>query len=426
MAIALWLSCTVVGHAQFLRLGPFDFESVLGVELIYTTNVENQRDSEADAEQEDYYIIVSLDLSSETAIAPSTTLNLDLGTSIERHANRPDLDNSENPFGNIELSSLTEVYRYSLALEANWERTSQSSPDTAFVGGESRLKRREQENYGYSAEFIWQVDPFHASALYEFSADRYLDEGDEINDKDSIDYSIDLSYDITRRLDIEYSYERSRQELINDPNDRPEWELTQRILLNFDVTEKPLFTYGWGYEKEDTGEDKEDEGEWEMIHTFNLSDDFDLTPVLSGFYLISYELEEVEEDDDVTFTYSAGLNHEISSVTKQSFTFKREPLDTFGSTTETDTTTYLYEFTRDDLILYGLTFDFSVSYDINKPLGGGPTEKVWTYDTSLGHEALLSSRLSRRLEYEYSREDSNLESELLEEHRVTLAFEYTF
>jgi len=421
LALAAW-SMGERAEAQFLRLGPLDFMSKLTTELIYTTNVEQERKSEAKGEMEDFYIIVSLDLVSDAAIAPSTQLKLDTGMSVEKHLNRSDLDNSTNPFGRANIETLTEISRYTLALQAGWERTSESSEDTAFPGS-SRLTRREQEKYGYNAELMWETDPLRLSANYDFKAERYIAEEDQINDKDTVGYLFESNYRITRRVQAVYSYKGSRDELVNVPDDEPVWEITQRILLNFTLTEKPKFTYGWGYEKEDVGDDK---GDWEMIHTFNLSDDFQLNPRVKGFYAISYEIEEVAEENDVAFTYGGGVEHEISSSAKQTLSAKKEPVDTFGSTTDTDSTTITYDFKKMDLIMYNLTFGFNVSYQIDEPLSAGPTEKIWTYNTSLAHEVALSTRLTRRLEYLYTREDSNLEEELLEEHRVTLSFTYSF
>lgn len=40
MAVAAWLLAGTAVHAQFLRLGPFDFSGTLKVEGVYTTNVD--------------------------------------------------------------------------------------------------------------------------------------------------------------------------------------------------------------------------------------------------------------------------------------------------------------------------------------------------------------------------------------------------
>lgn len=426
-ALAVFVACGLLPQArgQFLRLGPFDFNAKLTTELIYTTNVELERESEAVGEREDFYIVVALDLVSTADVAPSTQVKLDTGVAIERHLNRTDLNNTENPLGRARISTVTEISRYTLSLEAGWERTFESSEDQAFPGS-SRLTRREQENYGYSAELAWQADPLKFSALYEYEADRYLDEGEDIKDKDSLGYKLEGAWSITRRVDLTYSYDRTREELINVEEDIPEWELTQRILLKWTVTEKPKFVYGFGFEKEDVGEDPEDEGDWEVLHTFNLSDEHQINERVRIFYLITYELEEQEEDDDVTFTYSAGVDHEISRTADQSLVARKEPVDTFGSTTDTDSTRFTYDFEKRDLIMYNLNLGLTVQYQIDEPLDGGETEKIWTYTVELAHEVALSSRLNRRLEYLYTREDSNLEDELLEEHRVTLSFIYNF
>jgi hypothetical protein len=413
-------------HAQFLRLGPLDFAASTTIELVYTTNVEGERESEAKAEREDAFIVVSLDLISTAQVAPSTDVKLDTGMAIERHLNRTDLDNSSRPFGRARIDTVTELSRYTLSLSAGFERTSESTEKTAFPGSSS-LTRRERDTYYYSAQLDWALDPFGWSMSTDFSADRYVDEEDQFADQDDTGYFFEAFWDITRRLALVYSYDRSLTELINDPEDEAEWELTQRIQLKWNIWERPNFTYGFGYEKEDTGEDPEDEGDWEMLHTFTIDDEYQLSPTLNLKLFASYEIEEVAEDDDVSFTYGASLSHEISRSARQSLSAVREPVNTFGSSSETDSTTFSYGFDKTDLFIYNLAFDFTASYAIDDPLAPGqPTEKKTTIGTGLAHAVPLSRQLTRSLSYRYTWEDSNLEEEILDEHRVTLSFEYTF
>jgi hypothetical protein len=212
--------------------------------------------------------------------------------------------------------------------------------------------------------------------------------------------------------------------LINDPDDVPKENVTQRILLRFQVFDKPSFNYGFGFEKADVGDE---EGDWDPIHNFTLQDSYQITSTLKLSGGATYEYDPNPEDDtDIAFTYGLALDHEISRTARQTLSASREPVNTFGSTATTDSTTYQYRFKKDDLFIYNLSFDFSVSYKIDEQLETKEKDKVWTYGAGLAHIVPLSRQLNRKLEYRYTREDDQDEPELLEEHRVTLSYEYRF
>lgn len=413
--------------AQFLRLGPLDFFAKSRLEGVYSSNVENERDSEATGEQEDFFIIVGLDLSANSMVAPSTDLNIDTGVYVERHLNRKDLNDSSNPFARGKISTLTEIGRYTLLLNAGYERTSASQEESneAFFGT-SRLTRRVKDMYGYSATLRWDYDPIMLSAGTDFTADRYVEEEEQINDKDDTGYLYEARWDITRRINLGYSYDKQFSDLINvpDEDDNATWDITQRILLRFKILEKPSFNYGFGYEKADTGGE---EGQWDQIHNFDVQDEVDITSTLKLGGSVSYEYDpNPEEDTDVSFRYGVTLDHEISRTARQILSVSREPVSTFGSTATTDSTMYQYRFNKDDLFIYNLSFDFTVSYSVDEQLDSGEVDKVWTYGAGVAHMVPLSRQLSRKIEYRYTREDDKDNPELLEEHRVTLTYEYRF
>ncbi|MCB1101937.1 MAG: hypothetical protein KDL10_06215, partial [Kiritimatiellae bacterium] len=148
------------GSAQFLRLGPFDFDAKTGLEGIYTTNVDEVRPSEATAEMEDYYAIWSFDLFSTTAFNPNTKVQLDTGISIEKHANRPDLDNSESPFGRFLLRFDTDLNRFVVYGEVSYEKSSDSQTlDDIFIPeGYPRKGRRIGSTLDYLGGVDWSYD----------------------------------------------------------------------------------------------------------------------------------------------------------------------------------------------------------------------------------------------------------------------------
>lgn len=407
-----------------MRLGPLDFDAKSKLQAIYTTNVENERPSEAKADREDFYLVVGLDLIANAPVAPNTDLKIDTGVFVERHLNREDLNDSSNPFARARINTATEISRYTLLLEAGYERTSESQEETAFFGGESRLTRRVKDAYSYAAQLKWEYDPFMLAAKTDFLAERFVDEDEQINDKDDTGYLYEAEWEMTRRLTLAWSFDRKLTEMINQPDDDPMWDETQRILLRMRILDKPNFTYSFGYEKADTGGE---EGEWDPIHNFNLSDDYQINPALKLAGFVTYEYDpDPEEDRDIAFTYGVNLSHEISRTAQQVFSFSREPVDTFGSTATTDSTTYQYRFKKEDLFIYNLSFDASVSYKIEEQLDTNEKNKTWNYSAGVAHRVPLSRQLTRSLEYRYTAEDDQDEEELLDEHRVTLTYEYRF
>jgi len=420
--IVLWTVVIWAGgaHAQFLRLGPFDFSSKLTVEGIYTTNVEQKRPSETDAEQEDWYLLTSLDLQSVAILGRNTEMKIDTGVSVEKHVNRSDLDNSTRPFARGRVQTSTQISRYTLDLNAGYERTSESAESQAFIG-DSRLTRREKETYGYGAQLLWEYDPFRVSFSYEESSDRYVAEIDQPSDQDEVGYTFEADWAIAPNLKLRYSYDSTKTTLINVPESDSEWKTTERIILDWRllIWENPEFKYGLGLEKEN-------DGDWEPIHIFSLRYQGDLSKTTRVKLFATYEIEQTEEDDDIAFTYGASIENQISDTALQSLSAVREPLDTFGSTVETDSTTYTYVFRKSDLFIYNLSFNFSVAYEIKKPLGPGEEENLWRYLAGLIHSVPVSRQMTRYIKYSYSLEDSNLFPDVLEEHRVTLGYSYQF
>ncbi len=428
-ALAVVLVAAQTAQAQFLRLGPFDFTASTYLEGVYTTNVEQERESEADLEREDYYLITGLDLVSKADLSPRTTLDLDTGISVEKHFVRDDLDNSESPFGRARATTRTELRHLTLTLEAGWEREEALETDpgddekkVVFADGRSSKTRNPSTHTWYSGGADWKGGPFSAGASYEFDRERYEKENFQDGDKDDTTIGWYAGWQLLDNLKFLYDYERTKTEMINDPEDDPSWEVTENYSLDWDANlwERPKFTYALGLEREDSDGEK---GEWDVTHDFGLSDQYEFGPRMKAGWSVEYGIEEDPEEDDVAFTYSGYIRHEIDRYTMHEVTATREPRETFGSTTDSDSTEYTYSITRRDLLLIDLNARAAVSYEIDKPVDG-PTEKVYSYDFTLEHRVAVTRRLSRVLEYLYTREDSNLEDELLEEHRVTLRYEY--
>ncbi|MCS6771382.1 MAG: hypothetical protein NZ740_05080 [Kiritimatiellae bacterium] len=422
--ISSWLISPDSLRAQILRIGPFDLFAVGRLDAVYTTNVERQRESEATAEMEDYYLIAGLEMNSEAYVSYSTTLTLETGVAWEKHFVREDLDNSTAPFGRLSLESKTDLRTLDINAFFRWEHMSESAETVYIPGGRSSKTRNPNTLMSYGGGVAWENDPFRLFADYEFTSRRYEKEEFQEGDEDQTTFRWGGNWQIRENLGARYENERRLTERVNSPDAEEDWETTERIMLDWRLRliRRPEFTYSVGLQKEDTDEE---EGAWEFRHEFAIRDQIDITPRLKLAGQAMYSIEDNEEADDINFTYGATLDHEISYTARQSLSLTREPRATFGSTKDTDTTSIRYNFSKIDLFIADLSLNLGIGYEINRP-ADGPEERMWTYNAKLEHERALSRRLLRKLSYDYSRETSNLDEEPLVEHRVTWSYEYQF
>ncbi|HRW76868.1 MAG TPA: hypothetical protein P5563_13245, partial [Saprospiraceae bacterium] len=129
--------------------------------------------------------------------------------------------------------------------------------------------------------------------------------------------------------------------------------------------------------------------------------------------------------DEIAFLYGATLDHQINALASQRFSAERQPVETFGSTDETDETTLSYLLEIKDIFIPDLKFSGGITHTISVPVDG-PTERTWEYDVTFAHSRSLTRNLSRVLAYNYSLEQSNFYDEDLEVHEVSLSLVYTF
>lgn len=414
-----------VASAQVLRLGPLDVDVDAGVKGVYTTNVEGERPSETDESMEDYYFVTSLDLQGHTKLSPGTKINIESGVAYEKHFKRPDLNNSKDPFGKFKLDAETEYRHSTFNGIVDISRNSESKNDQ-FVPGD-RKKRAPYNEYIYGLGWAWAFRALKAGASYNFDRTRYDDEEfREEGDKDETTIDVSFSWQFTRRFHFEYSYERKLDEYAYPQGDNAEeddWEVKSLIDLRYDVFEKPYLSLYAGYTKDSEESETEDWYPTVGVDFKALLIDTDRWTFDVGAQW-KY-VDEIPNDSKVTFT--ADLKNQISRTAEQSLGATQEPVDTFGSNKDTDQTTVRYRFKKSDLFIYNLTLTAGVEWKEDRPIEeGSEIERTWTYDAGLNHTRALTRKLRRELKYLYKCEDSNLESELLEEHRVELEFIYTF
>ncbi|MEM7391986.1 MAG: hypothetical protein AAF492_06515, partial [Verrucomicrobiota bacterium] len=137
MLSVLFLSICVPHHVQgqALRLGRFNFTSVANLEWVYTTNVEGEREDDAEEGREDVFVVAGLTLRSVTETNPNSTLGIDTGISVEKHFRREDLDTLSEPFGNFNVVHSSVFGRYRLDLGFGYNRSGSSTESTFVPGG---------------------------------------------------------------------------------------------------------------------------------------------------------------------------------------------------------------------------------------------------------------------------------------------------
>ncbi len=427
------LSRGLEAKAQFLRIGTFDFEARTSLAAIYTTNVEGERPSEAEEDREDYYLEWVLSLNSTKQISTRTRLFLDATIEFEKHFIHTDLDNGEYPYGQLGARFITDFDPIQFYGGATWERTSDSLEEIFVPTGlpQQKFQVGTETTYIIGADITF--DHFNLGTSYQYTEERFDDEEFSEGENNEAEFSYYFNFIPHRYISLGYKMDRTKTDFINQEDGEGDWindeELTVDININelFGLFERPKVVYSIGIQREDSRleEDKDENEGWEIIHNLTISDKFDVSPTLSWDYYFRYGYEDNPEEDDIEFTYGGKIEHRLSEQTAHQLSFRREPIQTFGTTTDTDSTEYNYTITKSDFGFKNVNALLGVGYTIDDPLEG-ETEKVLDYTARLSHAVQLSRNLTRDLSYEFTREDSNLYDEYLDEHRVTLRFQYTF
>lgn len=415
---------------QFMRIGPFDLDVNTSLQFVYTTNVDGNRRSEADLEREDYFLVWSLGSVLSGPTTPTSELNLNTAMSVEKHFVRDDLDTSSDPFGNVTLTHNMELGRFDLPTTLFFRRENTQDDDGTlrlYIPGQ-RKERIVQDSRGINQGLNWSRDPFRFNSSFSYTETRYQEEEFQVGDEDSYAAGFGITWDVfrwggQRRLSTFYSYSQDKTELKNRPEaaGSGEWTRSQALGLTLQILTRPDLTYSLAYQKDDSSD-------WRYTHSWAISDSWELSPTIIADARANYTIDDQPLDDDIAFTYSAGIDHQIGATLRHSLRVTREPVDTFGSTTDTDSTSWRYNLSKSDLFFANLTFNFGVNHEINKPQGpdAGPREETTTYTAGLSHSAALSRRLSRTASYIYRYETNNREDEPIEEHRFTLGLSFSF
>jgi hypothetical protein len=416
-----------VASAQFLRIGPFEFDASVSLEGIYTSNVDEMRpDAYKDGlAMEDFYTVASLDLTSDAPLGPNLSVAIDLGIEVEKHLNRDDLDTYifKNPLGNLNLSTTARPGHYQIDLNIRQEATYEKAENVFTPSAESQRTLRHETDAG--ASIRWERGRLSWGADFGYSMTRYQDSEFQYGDGDTYSSGFNASWTFSKRLELSYDYTTDKEDLINQPDTYKGWNYQHQIDLRFMVLDRPKFYYALGAE---TARSQGEVIDWQPTHTFTLSDSIDFSKTVNLQADAEYKYAQTYAVDEIGFTCGLILDHEISRTASETLALTRAPAGTFGSTLKTDTSTVRYGFQKLDLFVYNLNFGTFLEFSRNKQkdVEEFQSEEIWRFETSFTHSRNISRKLKRSLQYRFSQERSNLLSEDLVEHRVTLNFTYTY
>lgn len=460
--------------AQSFRLGMIDWFLQAKTEVGYDSNVDDAYPEEQDSfrERADFYWMPGLTLrSAPLVMAPRTTYNLNAGIAYQDYFTRSDLDTA---LYNAQLSFQTATPRLTLGGMGGTDYSADGIAESYVPGGvgrdptlthmanafatllyralrlESRVdftsERHDLEKYwdGDQDETILfagaQLNPLTKLALnasWQETITLLTLSGEET---DETKYAAGSTLNLFSWGGLFYTWE---QTITLDPNDQATEETVSTFGLTgtipVELIRHPKITYalGMSYEEEETEETGVTEKSWEPTHTITASDDFQLSRTLrlSGSATWQSDLagnaiwqQNDIDSDEISFIYNVMLEHQLAAKVQHSLTFTQEPEPTFGSTTDTKTTTYAYDFKWGDLLVKGLDMNFNASYEESTPLEeAAETEQTTLLTFGLTHTRPLSRKLSRIITYQYTWEDSNFHDfGPNEKHLAIYGFTYDF
>ncbi len=444
-AVALLLALAPAGRAQTFRLGGIDYVLSAAVELGYDSNVDDvyPEEEEPDRQKGDFYWMPSLTLQSQSVpLRPSTTYNLGAHVAYEDYFSRNDLDTE---LYDVVLNFQTAHPRLTLGGMGRIANEVDGIEDQYVPGSASRDPVLITEANVFAN---WNYRKVRLEAQAEYSKELHEKEEYQAGDQEETTLEAGAYWDVFTWGSLFYTWENTVTTLLQSEEETDETIHTFGLdgAIPVSLLRRPRITYSFGFSYEDEQTDateEEDEPTWEPTHTITVMDEYQLSKSLRLSYVATWEdtweddspsfywpgEKRGEDEDEVTFEYNVKLNQKLGPRAEHTFMFSQEPESTFGSTTETESTTFSYDFVLKDLVVYGLTFHAAAEYELETPLGetDAETEKTTTLTAGLNHQRQLSRRLSRILAYEYTWENSNFHDEgANEKHLATYTLRYTF
>ena len=412
---------------DLLKVGPFTFQPSASLTLGYKSNVDGAYPEEQEPEYQkgDFYVKPGIALVAEPLrLRPHTTVQLGGHWEYEKYFKRTD-QNTDT----YELTTGFDTVQQYLTLNGAFtaaRKTEHDKDNTYYPGGNSRDPNNTIDA-SINAQFTLRKLRLQAGQAYS----REVHDLERFQDNDQVEWTTTAAayYDFTTWLNAFYTYERTYTEYLSS-GEESKTEVTHEVGIGGTVPKsilrRPDVTWSVGMIHEDKGDGEE--VEWKPKYALGGSDNYQLAKYLTLSWNVSWDSEKKEDDEDVGFSYGATLTHVWGPYITHSVSYNREPLDTMGSTADTDTTTYSYSLSIANFFLKGMTAGYDFSYEIAEPQAkDSETERTTTHSASLSHSRQLTKRLSRTLSYTYSWENSNFHHDgAKQEHQVEYLLNYIF
>ncbi len=413
------------GSAQTFKLGPVAFDLIGRAEVGYDSNVDDiyPEEQKPGLQAGDFYWMPGLALRSHPlAMRPSTTLSLAGSYDYQDFFNRNDLDTE---IYHAEVTFQTVHPRLTLGGLAGVDYDIQRVVDEYVPGG---AERDPMLTHSANVFANWNHGKFRIETSADWTRDLHDYEKYQAADRIETILFAGAYLDLFTWGSLYYTVENTDTTLLQseETDNKTDRELGLEGEIPFDLLRRPKITYSFGLESIDetgTGNDLS----WEPVHTIRVSDEQQLTKtvLLRGY---AEWIDDIDENT-IEFQYSFTLSQQLGPRAEHALSFTQEPRPTFGSTSDTKTTTYQYDFRVRDLIFYNLSLLCSAMYEEDTPLevASPLTEKTTTLTAGLDHTRQLSRKLARIISYEYTWEKSNFHvNGPKEKHVLSYGFTYTF
>ena len=440
--LAAWAGWVAAAGAQSFRVGPFLLSMTGQGTLAYDSNVDDLYPEEETPglDRWDFYWMPMLAIRSQPMqMYPRIALTLSAAAAYQDYFYRNDQDSE---IYNLILGFQTSHPRISLGGAAGVDYSVDGVADQYVPGGARRdpTLTREANVFGN-----WNYRKLRAQASADYSTELHQDERYQEGDQEEIGLSAGSIWELSKWGGLFYAWDWNKTKMIQsgDEDEETTHSFGWSGSIPLELVRRPKITYSFGFSyEEETVEDEEPTKTWDPTHTITVQDEYQLSKsirlTIAATWQDTWEDnqpsftlpgEDTDDNDEVTFQYNVQFAQQLGPRAQHSLSFTREPRPTFGSMTETETTTYAYNFGIQDVLFRGLGFNFSASYDTSIPLEteAAVMEKTTKLSAGLNHNRQLSRKLARTITYQYSWENSNFhEGDGKEQHLVTYGLSYAF
>jgi hypothetical protein len=314
----------------------------------------------------DVYWMAGLSVNSQpVAVRPATTLGLSASIAYQDYFVRNDLDTATY---NLTANFQTAHPRLALGGMASAIYSVDSSEHEYVPGGAVRDPVLTHLGNVFAN---WNYRILRLEANTGFTRERHDYEEFWAGDKDETTTVASAFLDVFSWGSLFYTWERTVTTLLLSEQKTDEVTETLGITgaIPVEVLRRPKITYSLGVSREQTTTDDDtDDTDWEFVHTVTVQDEFEISKTVRLSASASWVNDVGPEEEEVSFQYSLNLVQQLGPRAQHSLLFTQEPRPTFGSTSDTETTSYGYRLTIQDLVFYNLSFALGLTYQEDTPL----------------------------------------------------------